>query len=355
MAVNKTVLIEYALGTDQSYVWVVAAGKTWGAALPPRADIERAVQTYRHALIERNPMAQTAAVQLYRTLLGPIASELAPGTTLIVAPDGVLHYLPFEGLLAANGRFLVEDFAVIYTPSASALNWDRTPPRSWNKGLLALGDPDFGKNGAEAEGAASLTRRVDINRGLRLTPLPNTRIEVQTIASLYPAASTKVLLGRDASKSSLAKEVLGDYQDIHIATHAFYDEGRPERSGIVLSAGAHDDGVLRFGDIVKLRLKADLVVLSACQTGLGKLVRGEGLDGLARAFLFAGTPRVVVSLWNVNDVATADLMKAFYGKMKAGLPPAQALTAAKVEMIHSKIAGYQDPYFWAAFVLIGRP
>src|ERR1039458_7956245 len=356
MALRKSVLIEYALGSDRSYVWAVTARKIVGATLPPRADIERAVQAYRQALIARDTRAEAAAGRLYRILVAPVASELALGTTLIIAADGVLHYLPFEALVAENGRFLAENFTFAYTPSASALDiWGRPSSRSWSKALLALGDPDFGKNGREIEGATDLTRRVDINRGLRLTPLPNTRIEVQNIASLYPSGSSKLLLGRDASKASLAKEIFSDFKDIHIATHAFYDEARPERSGIVLSATDHDDGVLRFGDIVKLRLNTDLVVLSACQTGLGRLVRGEGIDGIARAFLLAGSPRVVVSLWNVNDVATADLMRAFYGKMTAGLPPAEALREAKVDMIHSKIVGYRDPYLWAAFVLIGRP
>jgi CHAT domain-containing protein len=356
MALHQGVLIEYALGSDRSYVWAVTARKTVGAALPPQADIERAVRAYRQSLIARDTRLGTAAGRLYRMLVGPIASELASETTIIIAADGVLHYLPFESLVTENGHFLAEDFTFAYTPSASALdNWDRTSPKTWNKALLALGDPDFGKNGLEAEGVTGLTRRVDVNRGLRISPLPNTRVEVQNIASLYPPESSKLLLGHDASKVSLAKQTLRDFQDIHIATHAFYDEARPERSGIVLSATDQDDGVLRFGDIVKLRLNADLVVLSACQTGLGKLIRGEGIDGIARAFLFAGTPRVVVSLWNVNDVATADLMKAFYGRMTAGVPPAQALREAKVKMIRSKIVGYRDPYLWAPFVLIGRP
>jgi CHAT domain-containing protein len=267
-----------------------------------------------------------------------------------------LHSLPFESLVPNEGRFLGEDFAFAYTPSAAALEtWERRSSEPWSKELLALGDPDFSGGSAATKGRDHLPRQVNITRGLPRTPLPNTRNEVEDIASLYPPDSRKLLLGRDASKASLAKETLRDFKDIHLATHAFYDEARPERSGIVLSAAEHDDGVMRVADIVKLRLHADLVVLSACQTGLGPFVRGEGIDGIARAFLFAGTPRVVVSLWNVNDVATGDLMKAFYSKMRAGLSPARALAAAKIEMIRSKIPGYRDPYFWAPFVLIGRP
>ena len=139
------------------------------------------------------------------------------------------------------------------------------------------------------------------------------------------------------------------------ATHAFVDERAPLRSGLTPRPGGDDDGILRMNEILALKMNADVVVLSACQTGLGKLVKGEGMVGLTRAFLHAGASRLVVSLWEVNDVATAEFMKLFYGKMKAGFSPASALHEAKLAMRASDVPAYRHPYFWAPFVLVGAP
>ena len=147
---------------------------------------------------------------------------------------------------------------------------------------------------------------------------------------------------------------MASYRRLHFATHAFFDESTPEQSGIVLSpANNDDDGILRVNDIAEMKLNAELVVLSACQTGLGKLVRGEGVEGLTRAFLFAGARQVAVSLWNVSDVATADFMKAFYREMKGGANPTVALRSAKLGMLRSGVAAYRNPFYWAGFVVVG--
>jgi CHAT domain-containing protein len=266
-----------------------------------------------------------------------------------------LHYLPFETLMPPGGRFLGEDFTVAYVPSASVLAELPAPSGVRRKELLAYGNPYFGPGPPRPATAQDVVRGLDVRDGLRLTPLPNTRYEVEGIAALYPTSMSTTHLGRAATKTSVQQENLTEYKRIHFATHAFIDERRPERSGIVLSSAGQEDGVLRINDILALKLNADLVVLSACQTGLGKLMRGEGISGLTRAFLFAGTPRVVASLWNVNDAATTDLMKTFYRKMQDGLAPARALQAAKLEMMRSGVAAYRAPYFWAAFVLVGEP
>ena len=160
-----------------------------------------------------------------------------------------------------------------------------------------------------------------------------------------------------ASKAAATSEDLGQYRFIHFATHGFLDSPNPELSGIVLSLvgeqGAPQDGFLRAHEIYNLKLPADLVVLSACQTGLGKEIRGEGLVGLTRGFMYAGAARVVVSLWSVDDEATSELMSRFYSRMiRDGLPAAAALRAAQIQLL--KQPKWQAPYFWAAFVLQGE-
>jgi len=349
------VLIEYALGEKRSYMWVVSGSRTVMAALPARSLIEGRAERYRALLARQSPEATQEALALYHMLISPVASQLVPDRVLMIVTDGALHYIPFETLKSAPGRFFGEDFTIAYVPSASVLGQLRVRrPGPLRKELLAYGDPDFGTGTPQPGTMEAVVRGIDRSHGLRLTPLPNTRVEIEAIAALFPA-SNKTYLGRDASKTSVERERLDEYVRIHFATHAFIDEARPERSGIALSTTDHSDGVLRLKDILALKLNADLVVLSACQTGLGKIIRGEGIDGLTRAFLFAGTSRVVASLWDVNDIATTDLMKAFYRLMKVGLEPARALRAAKLEMMHSKVVAYHDPYFWAAFVLVGEP
>jgi CHAT domain-containing protein len=195
------------------------------------------------------------------------------------------------------------------------------------------------------------------NEGLSIPRLPGTKQEAERILALAPAAERKQAMNFAASKATATSEELGQYRFIHFATHGFLDSLNPELSGIVLSLvdeqGAPQNGFLRAHEIYNLKLPADLVVLSACQTGLGKEIRGEGLVGLTRGFMYAGAARVVVSLWSVDDEATSELMSRFYSRMiRDGLPPASALRAAQIELL--KQPGWEAPYFWAAFVLQGE-
>jgi CHAT domain-containing protein len=191
----------------------------------------------------------------------------------------------------------------------------------------------------------------------RIPRLPGTRVEAEEILSLVPPTERKQALDFSASRAAATSEELAQYRIIHFATHGFLNSVHPELSGIVLSMyderGTPQDGYLRSHEIFNLRLSSDLVVLSACQTGLGKEVRGEGLVGLTRGFMYAGSPRVVVSLWNVSDEATAELMSDFYqGMLKDKLTPAAALRSAQLQMWRQK--RWQSPYYWAAFTLQGE-
>jgi CHAT domain-containing protein len=351
-------------------LWIITGKQIRMVQLPGRAEIEQEVASFR-TVAARHPKSdfdawQAPARRLYKMLIGPVEVTLRGERNLVIVPDGVLYYLPFESLISTaeggSARFLIEDYAVAYAPSATVFGnllaepGKQARPRSHE--LLAYGDPAFGSatNVAGTSRLGDVVRGVYQSAGIKFPPLPNTRAEVETIGALYPAARRKIYIGPNATEASVKSEHLPSYKRLHFATHAVLDEQVPARSGVVLSLAntGNEDGILRTNEIFNLELNADLVVLSACQTGLGTLVKGEGMVGLTRAFLYAGSPRVVVSLWEVNDRATADFMKTFHQKMKEGQSPGLALRAAKLNMLQSGSAAYRHPYFWTPFVLVGR-
>jgi CHAT domain-containing protein len=330
-------LVEYVLGESKSYVFVLGASGLVSAELPGRAEIEREVAAYRRELSGRVTGLTVAGAmgrysvssrKMYSLLVGPVEKALAGNRELIVVPDGVLAYVPFE-TLTGDGP-LVAKFAIAYAPSASALAGLRTRAGAGVGGtLLALGDPVYGP-------AAGLAK------------LPNTRGEVTAIGALFGAGERRIYLGAEAKVGQLKGADLLGVRYLHVAAHGVLDEEAPGRSGVVLS-----DGVLEVPEILRLRMRAEMVTLSACQTGLGKVLAGEGVMGLSRAFLFAGARSVVVSLWNVNDAATAELMKAFYGNLKRGVGAAEALRLAKLGLANGAQRAWRHPYFWAGFVFVG--
>ena len=411
---EHTVLMEFLLGEKRSLLWVVSKPMVTVGILPPRKEIEDEVAAYRKALTENTSalslQASLREIQqegrhLYSSLFHPVSNAIPPGSTLIIVPDGNLGYLPFESLIVASRRapsgevrpvYMLEKFAMTYSPSASALAALRdvnSTNRQRAKTLLAFGDPVIQPEGIVAKTSAAIgdTRSADsdldasvakattsatvppaptspspdsadaisqeyMERGFSLTRLPFARDEVLGIGDLYPVAQRQLYLGEDASEETVKSEKLDAYRYIHFASHGFLDESHPERSGILFSRLPHspEDGVLQVGEIMRLKLNSDMVTLSACSTGLGKIVNGEGILGLTRAFFYAGAQNVTVSLWNVNDSATATLMKSFYGNLNRGLSKSAALRQAKLSMIHGQSDLWRHPYFWAPFVLVGE-
>jgi CHAT domain-containing protein len=308
-----------------------------------------------------------AAQSLYRDLIAPARRLVDGSEELIIVADGILHYLPFAALITPSPEapgdldparllYLVRSHAVSYAPSASVLATVRRhrerAPRA-EKMFVALADPSYGQRGAVT---ASRDGPVSFDT---LQRLAYSRGEAQGIAKLYAAASGDVFVGERASEENVKHQRLDKYRFVHFAVHGLLNEEQPQFSGLFLSRPAqrhglmHDeDGVLQTYEIFNLKLNADLVVLSACQTGLGKAVRGEGLVGLTQAFLYAGTSAVAVSLWNVSDRSTADLMIGFYRHLRrASASKASALRRAQLEIIGS--ASYAHPYYWAPFALVG--
>jgi CHAT domain-containing protein len=346
------------------------------------------------------------ALKLSRMLLAPVAALLGKKRLLIVA-DGALQYVPFAALpapAAGDGepgpgvrdkasqplppppQFLIVEHEIVSLPSASTLAVLRREAgehKAATKTLAVLADPVFErtderfKAGVRRPAVNTNTPAVlaDESRGLGLMlaksaqesgaaaagleipRLRATRREADAINALAPPAARLEALDFAANRAAATDPALADYRFVHFATHGFLDSQHPELSGILLSMfdeqGRAQDGFLRAHEVFNLKLNADVVVLSACQTGLGKEVKGEGLVGLTRGFMFAGAPRVVVSLWSVNDAATAELMTRFYrGMLVSKLRPAQALQAAQVSMLNDK--RFAAPFYWAAFTLQGE-
>jgi CHAT domain-containing protein/tetratricopeptide (TPR) repeat protein len=398
----NTLLLEYMLGNERSYLWAISANSIASFELPGRKEIDSEARRVYELLIAPNlrpkgemeqqrmiRIAQAeadfpeAAARLSRTLLAPVASLLGEKRLLIVA-DGALQYVPFAALPSPSPTpallppSLIMGHEIVHLPSASVLALQRRELKGRKPApnvLAVLADPVFSKNDPRMKtGSGRRTTKIDpqtvarnleraiqeidlSKAGFEIPRLPFSRREADAILAIATGEKVKMALDFDASRSTALSEDLSQYRIVHFATHGLLNSKNPEFSAIVLSLvdkqGQPTNGFLRLHEIYNMRLPAELVVLSACQTGLGKEIRGEGLVGLTRGFMYAGAARVMASLWKVDDAATAELMKQFYkGMLGKGQSPAEALRSAQIEMM--KQQRWQAPYFWAAFVLQGE-
>lgn len=407
-----TLLVEYHLADERSYAWAVTSGGVTGIALPGRATIEDVARRLYEQLTAPRPTEAPAALdrriaELKRTaaelselVLAPVAALLRSKQRLVVVSDGALQYVPFEVLplpvatSAAEGPpararaeqlpWLIESHEVVVLPSASVIALirrelaARRPPAG---ALAVLADPVFRPDdwrlhlppvvphAFAAPGRLSLVVEApDVPRTAAppaparpatapLPRLPFSEREAEAIAKLARGGEVLKALGFAASRETALSGRLADFRRVHFATHGVLDSQHPEQTSLVLSLfddrGAPREGHLHLRDVYELELNADLVVLSACQTALGKELRGEGLIGLTRGFMHAGAARVVASLWSVQDRATAKLMERFYDSMLThGLRPAAALREAQLSLARDQ--QWKDPYYWAAFSLQGE-
>src|SRR5215213_58460 len=383
----NTILLEYSLGDDRSYLWAITQNSLKTYELPKREEIQKVAQQVYQSLIARSVVKsletpgqrqvriaaadeqlQEQAAVLGRMILAPAAAEFGTKRLVIVA-DGALQYVPFAALSLKN-RPLVIDYEVVSLPSASSLAIQRQTLANRKpapKGIAVIADPVFSTDDPRFKGgnqtiAANDTRIIEHLPGdpsgqLAIRRLPFTRQEADRILAIAPAGANFSAVDFRANRAVVTSGELSQYRYVHFATHGYLDTARANLSAIMLSMvdeqGKPQDGFLRTHDIYNLKLPAELVVLSACETGLGKEVRGEGIEGLTRGFMYAGARRVVVSLWNVNDKATASLMQRLYaGMLRGNKTPAAALRAAQIEMLRTR--QWQSPYFWAPFVMQGE-
>jgi len=312
---------------------------------------------FRQQLATRDPDFRESAGHLYHRLLEPAWEQLQGKTKLIIVPDGALWELPFQALRTAADRYLLEECAISYAPSLAVLREMVRARRPANSGsaaptLLAMGNPALGQQTIER---VKLARRDE-----KLDPLPEAEKEVKTLEQVYGETRSKVYVGAEAREDRVKAEA-GQFSILHLATHGILDDTSPMYSHVVLSqagASASDDGLLEAWEMMGLDLKADLVVLSACETARGRVGAGEGVIGLTWALFVAGAPTTVVSQWKVDSASTTELMLEFHRHLKArGAQPkapitkAGALREAALRVLRQE--QYRHPFYWAGFVVVG--
>lgn len=405
-----TAIVEYVIGDNNVFIFTLSKKAFNVVAVPKHGHLEELIEQLRRGILEPNYHLYTSnALALYDQLLKPVLHML-DGSNLVIVPDGILNYVPFEALLTATPEktnydslpYLINRFAISYAYSSTLYLENRgrqrdEPTRDYvafapvfengvpGNAAANLFDTDAysssGRDAAKlqyAEVATTRRRTRSDDPALRRGYLPMTRVEVSRIEDVFTSTysfsqrffsnKTRVYLGKDARESVLAKEDLGSYRYVHFATHGFANSTSAKSSGILFyppeqdateesleegEVGPVNDGVLRADEVYALKLNADVVVLSACETGFGPIARGEGVLSLARGFLYAGASNVVASLWKADDAQTQKLMLGFYKNMIGGQSTSASLRAAKLDLIRGN-PHYARPYYWATFVLIGE-
>lgn len=385
---DDTMLLEYSLGEARSYLWAVTASTVQTFELPPRKTIEDAArelyailtarqgnegqsETSYQGTVEVADAAYTEkATKLSQIVLGPLSGQLGTRRLLVVT-EGALQHIPLEALLVPDGKsgtLLIENNEVVTLPSVATLIAIRVGLHrhgSPNKLVAVIADPVFSSSDDRVQpqtvpaavALASNDKREGQTRSGVLTRLSYASEEADAISAVAPSGTTLIAKGFNANREVAMSQDIGQYQIVHFATHGVLNSDRPELSGIVLTSvdreGRTTNGLMPLHDIYSLNLSSELTVLSACQTALGKDIKGEGLVGLTHSFMSAGSNTVIASLWKVDDRATAVLMADFYESMlKRGMSPSAALRSAKLKIMKDK--RWSAPYYWAGFVLQGE-
>jgi CHAT domain-containing protein len=341
----RATLVEYLVTEHQLLIWTLQPdGRIASAQVEISRDAlrdkARAIQNKMNTLtaseLERDPALRAHLEELHQTIIAPIAGQLprSPAALVYIIPHDALHLVPFAALVDKNGRYVLEKHTLVYAPSAAVLRYTDAKKRrvvsAPSPHLLALADP---------------TPPRDITEGA----LPGSRTEIQQIGKRFPQDRRLTLLGDEASEAN-AKRLSPGQTVLHFAVHGLVRDDRPWESALILAPGDGEDGWLKVPEIFGLDLRADLVALSGCSTGVGR-ISGDGIVGLSRAVIYAGAPSVLVSQWDVSDVTTAFLMDQFYAGLAAGRSKARSLRDAQL----ATLKRYPHPMLWAAFVLVGEP
>jgi len=354
---SKTAFLEYCLGEENSYAFVITKRKFKIFPLPPAKKIQMQVAEYLKAISDKGNQDFSLGYELFTMLVLPGLDENIE--KLVFIPDDILNYLPFETLLSQNDkrRWLIEDYKIAYTPSISSLReiirHERLSDMKPKKDLLAFGDPFFGSDEevASARDTSKASRPVG---AFSVSRLEYSGQEVERIASLFKKTKSDTFKRKEASEEKLKDINLEDYKILHFATHCLIDDKKPDRSSIVFSIGnaSAEDEILQMREVFNLKLNSDLVTLSACQTGLGQFIKGEGIEGLSRSFFYAGASSALISLWAVHDQATSQFMERYYFHLRSSNSIMNALQKTKLEMINSDMLSH--PYYWAGFIITGN-
>jgi CHAT domain-containing protein/ketosteroid isomerase-like protein len=387
----KTAFLEFVVSDEKSYLFVLTRStstndkgrvelkayrlETSGKELAAR------VKDFRRRVSERDPEFKEAARSLYDLLLKPAAEQLRGKSLLGIIPDGILWELPFQALQPTENSYLIEEHALFYAPSLGVLYGieklpgkreapasRQTVTRTASRGVARTAVPAASSSGAPtllafgnpSIGQESIARLSSFNRDEQLGPLPEAEREVATLREIYKPANSRVYIGA-AAREKLAKSEMGDYSVLHFATHGVLDDLNPMYSHLVLSLSGEadgEDGLLHAWEVMRLDLKADVVVLSACQTARGRLGAGEGVVGMSWAMFVAGSPTTVASQWNVESSSTTQLMVEFHRNLlsstttRARRPTkAEALRRASLSVLKNN--RYAHPFYWAGFIMMG--
>jgi len=354
---SNTAFFAYCLGKEHSYAFVITKKDLRIFPLPSRDNIQKQVSGYLKAISDKENENFNLGYELFSTLVLPGLDKSIKN--IIFIPDDILHFLPFETLITHKEKkdWLIKDYKIAYAPSISSLR--EIIKRKKSNGpnprmdILAFGDPYFGPWEAGKNGSDIFQNYYSSN-AFSFFRLKYSGFEIDKISSLFKKRKRKIFRREEANKEQLINHSLGDYKIIHFATHSIIDEKIPARSSIVLSLDEDltQDGFLQMREIYNLKLNSDLVTLSSCQTGLGEFIKGEGIEGINRAFFYAGTSAVLMSLWAVNDQASYQLMERFYFHLRSSESIMSALRKAKLEMIDSNALSH--PYYWAGFIVSGK-
>lgn len=353
---NHTALLEYVVGDDNSYLFVLTKPPSGRPLTLKVYTLDRTLkyltsqaEYFRRAIAERDLGIKTPARQLYDLLIGPAQTQLQDVTKLVIVPDGPLWDLPFQALHRGARGYLLEDYAISYAPSLSVLrdmNAKAAALGSAPRGpeLFAIGNPNLNRE--------STTKLASLRSDETLEPLPDAEREVNTLRTLYGSNRSKVLIGAQATEEEVKADA-ARYRLLHFATHAILDDRNPMYSRLMLASAdgnAREDGFLEAWEVMKLDLTAATVVLSACQTARGRIGLGEGMIGMSWALFVAGSPSIVVSQWKVDSARTTDLMVEFHRNLLRGKTKSDALQLSAKKLLRSR---YNHPAYWAGFVLIG--
>lgn len=352
---NNTAVFAYMIGNEHSLAFVVTKKKLKIFRLPAKEKFITLVTSYLKVISDKDNNNFKLGNELFHQLVLPGLEKNIK--KIIFIPAEILNALPFETLVSDKNHWMIEDYKISYAPSITSLreiiDRNRSNHRRRPKDILAVGDPNFGD--LEKDNINNnIFNDFYIQSDLQFFRLKYSGVETDRISSLFSKEKSDILLREKATEENVKKHDLLDYKILHFATHSLIDDKMPGRSSImlVLDDDPSEDGFLQMREIYNLKLNADLVTLSACHTGGGQLIKGEGIEGLNRAFFYAGTSSVIMSLWSVNDQATYQLMERFYTHLRSSQPISQALQRAKLEMIHSDVLSH--PYYWAGFIVSGN-
>lgn len=346
--------VAFFLSEPASIRWTITRTSISHAQMPGRAEIERRAGRVRELVASPSDLAamRSAARELAAALLSGLT--LSGDTPMVIVPHGVLNYIPFE-VLPIDSGLIVEHHAVSYAPSLNAMvQLRRAQQNTAPFRVLAVGNPPLdlprATDARVARSGQASGRSGDIENLALLAPLPFAEQELYSIGRTFPG-HTRIMSGASARESDLRSPDLSRYPVIHFATHGLVSDVQPKRSGLLMAPEPGEDGLLQTGEIYGLALKANLIVLSACQTALGKEITGEGLLGLSRAFFYAGARSVVATLWNLNDRFAAEFIARFYRELNTGLTAEEALRRAKAAYVNHPQYGH--PFYWSSLVMLG--